>query len=181
MFHNINHDDGIGPLHCHPEPRVFGDLPVDPDLVQSDPPEVRRKKAVGGNENVGDHLPGKLLLPLLQMESQEVHEAIKEVFGPCPGEVLDVRVLPQLQLPGVDELDDAAKRLLTNILFEDLAVGGLLRGVEDTGSQHRGSGAENVPVDLELPSLTPNGAVSGVVILHDGLPQTGAGLLDASL
>ena len=178
MFHNINHDDGIGPLHCHPEPRVFGDLPVDPDLVQSDPPEVRRKKAVGGNENVGDHLPGKLLLPLLQMESQEVHEAIKEVFGPGPGEVLDVRVLPQLQLPGVDELDDGAKRLLTNILFEDLAVPG---GVEDTGLQHRRSSAEDVPVDPERLGLTSDGAVSGVDILHDGLPQTGAGLLDAAL
>ena len=57
IFHKIDHNAGIGFLHPLPEPGVVEDLPFVPDLVRGDPPEVLGLVAVGGDEEVSDHLP----------------------------------------------------------------------------------------------------------------------------
>ena len=99
---DIHQDVRVGLLPTS-KPLVFDDLPVSPNLVHGDLPEVLGLVAVGSDEEVGEHLPAEILLHL-ETESEEVHEARQEVLGPSPGELQDVGVLPQLQLPGVDFL-----------------------------------------------------------------------------
>ena len=176
IFKKVHHD-GVGRLlHLLPEPRVVEDLPVAPDLVQSEPPQDLYLVTVGGDEEVGNHLPTEVQFH--HLESEEVHEPRQEVLSPGPGEVLDVRFIPQLQLPGVDELDDAGQGPLANILDENLALESFLHGSENTGAEHLRSSAEDGSVDPELLGGTANGEVSGLVILHDCLPvaRVGPGL-----
>ena len=132
IFEDIHQNACVG-LHLLPEARVVEDLPISPDPVQSDLAEDPNPVPVGGDEEVGDHLPRKFLLPRLEMESEEVQEPGEEILGSSPGEILDVRVLSQFQLPGVEVVDDAGKALLANILNEDLTAQDLLHGGEYAG------------------------------------------------
>ena len=146
-------------------------FPLTPDPVQSDLAEDPNPVPVGGDEEVGNHLPRKFLLPRLEMESEEVQEPGEEILGSSPGEILDVRVLSQFQLPGVEVVDDAGKALLANILNEDLTAQDLLHGGEYAGPEHLRPGAENGLVNTEVLGVTPDGEVGGGVILQDSFPQ----------
>ena len=159
IFHKIDHNAEVGFLHPLPESVIVEDLSVSPDLVQGDLPEVLGLVAVGGDEAVSEYLPRNLLL-YLETVCEEIHETMQEVFVSGPGELQDVRILLELQLPGVDEVDDGGQGLLSDLLHEDLALAGLLHGGEDGGPEHGGSGAEDGLVHPELLGLAADGEVS---------------------
>ena len=59
------------------------------------------------------------------------------------GHHLDISVLANLEVPGVDERYHHGQGLGVNIINEDFVLPGLLHVPEDHGSQDRGPGVEH--------------------------------------
>ena len=131
-----NYDVNVGGIQPLLEPGLVEDVPVGPQLVHGNIPQLLGVVPVGGDQYVGNEVV--LHIPSLHLEADEVHEPLDVVHVSGTHHHGDISVVTKLEVACVDECNHAAQGLGVDVFDEDLVLLRLLHVPEDHGAEHRG-------------------------------------------
>ena len=95
IIEEISHNARGGFVHLHPEPLLFAEPPVSPDLVIGEVTKILGAVPVGGDQEICNGLPPEVLLG--QIGAEESPETRKVVHVSSHDQHLDVLAIGHLE------------------------------------------------------------------------------------